>query len=62
VQFLVSVFGSAQANRITIIVLTGVYLLAAVARLVQRRRDVAEVFKDGMVRRLDEVPSEPVGR
>jgi cation:H+ antiporter len=62
VQFLVSVFGSPQANRITIMVLTAVYLVAAVARLVHRRRELVEVVRDGTVSPLDELPTEPAAR
>ena len=60
VQFLVSVFASSQANRITIIVLSAVYLLVAVVRLVHRRRDLLDVLRDGTVAPLDKLPTEPV--
>jgi len=60
VQFLVSVFASSQANRITIIVLSAVYLLFAVVRLVHRRRDLVDVLRDGTVAPLDKLPTEPV--
>jgi cation:H+ antiporter len=60
VQFLVSVFASSQANRITIIVLSAVYLLLAVVRLVHRRRDLVDVLRDGTVAPLDKLPTEPV--
>jgi cation:H+ antiporter len=62
VQFLVSVFASSQANRITIVVLSAVYLVAALVRLVHRRRDLAEVVRDGTVAPLDELPTEPAAR
>jgi len=62
VQFLVSVFAGDQANRITIIALSGLYVVLAVSRLVKRRRDLLDVLRDGTVAPLDELPTEPVGR
>ena len=61
-QFLVSVFGSADANRITIIVLSSVYVLLAVGRLVHRRQNLVHVLRSGLVKPLDQVEKEPVPR
>lgn len=58
-QFLVSVFGTNHWNRITIVVLSVVYVVLAVLRLAHRRRDVARVVKDGLVRDLGEVAAGP---
>jgi cation:H+ antiporter len=60
-QFFVSVFASAEWNRVTIVVLSGVYALLAVARLVRRRRDVARVLRDGLLRHPARMADEPVG-
>lgn len=60
VQFLVSVFGTAEANRVTIVVLSCVYVTLAVGRFAKRRRDLVGVLRDGTVRPLDELADEPV--
>ena len=60
VQFLVSVLWSAEANRITIIVLSCVYVLLAVGRLVQRRDQVVRLVREGTRTPLSEVSEEPV--
>jgi cation:H+ antiporter len=62
VQFLVSVFAGAQANRITIVVLSALYVVLAVVRLVRRRRDLLDVLRDGTIAPLDQLPTEPVDR
>jgi cation:H+ antiporter len=62
VQFLVSVTAGAQANRITIIVLSVLYVVLAAVRLVRRRRDLLDVLRDGTVAPLDQLPTEPVAR
>lgn len=58
-QFLVSVLGTPQANRITIVVLSGVYILLAVGRLVHRRGDLVRVMRDGLVSPLDQLSEKP---
>lgn len=60
VQFLVSVLGSAEANRWTIIVLSVVYAGAAVLRLVRHRSRTARLVKDATVTPFDRLSEEPV--
>lgn len=62
VQFSVSVFGDAQANRVTIIVLSVLYVLLAVQRLVRRRHDAYAVVRRGTFTPLDQIADEPVSR
>jgi cation:H+ antiporter len=59
VQFAVSVFGTSEANRVTIVVLSVVYALLAVGRFVQRRQHVAGVLRAGIVMPLDRLSDDP---
>lgn len=48
-QFFVSVLGTDEWNRIVIIVLSAVYVVLAVLRLVRRRAELRQVLRDGLV-------------
>lgn len=60
VQFFVSVLAGATANRVTIVVLSVVYALGAVAVVVRHRSHVVTVVKNGLVTPFAELPTEPV--
>jgi cation:H+ antiporter len=60
-QFAVSVFGSSEQNRWTIIVLSIVYVVLAVVRLARMRRQTWRVLKDGTVTDYAKLPDEPTG-
>ena len=60
VQFLISVFGSPEANRVTIIVLSILYGVLALAQFTRHYRKTARVVKDGTVTSFDRLADEPV--
>lgn len=62
VQFFVSVFGSDQANRATIIMLSIIYTVFAVAQLVRHRRTTLRVVKDGTITPFENLAEEPEPR
>lgn len=62
VQFLVSVLGSTQVNRITIIVLSIVYGVLALVQFARHHRTTARVVKDGTVTPFERLPEEPSER
>ncbi len=59
VQFLVSVLLSPQANRITIIALSVVYVGLAIWRFVRHRHKTADLVRNGAVTPLDQLADEP---
>jgi cation:H+ antiporter len=60
VQFVVSVFGSSEQNRWTIITLSIVYVVLAVVRFARMHRQTWRVLRDGTLTDYAELPDEPV--
>jgi cation:H+ antiporter len=58
-QLLVSVFASERTNQLTILVLSAVYGVLAVAEITRRRRRIGRVIKDGLVTPPKELAEEP---
>lgn len=62
VQFAASVTLSAEANRVVFLVLSALYVVLAIGRLVAVRRAAVRTVRDGLTTRLTELDAEPTGR
>jgi len=62
VQFFVSVFASAEANRLTIIALSCVYGVLAVWRFARHRHRTVRLVRDGTVTPIEQIEHEPATR
>jgi cation:H+ antiporter len=58
-QFFVSVLGTPEQNRYTIIALSIVYAVLAVGRMIQLRHSVKETVRNGLVTPFEKLDSEP---
>jgi cation:H+ antiporter len=61
VQFFVSIFGTSDMNRWTIIGLSAVYIVLALARFARLHEQTRQVVKDGTVTDYAKLDDEPVG-
>nr|BFE52351.1 sodium:calcium antiporter [Saccharothrix mutabilis subsp. capreolus] len=62
IQFVASITLSADANRTVFLVLSALYGVLAIGRLIMVRRTAARTVRDGLTTRLTELDAEPTGR